>query len=96
MNFDRKQILALRYELEEVGYVNDEQTKFGSAFEHQREDIFEDLAKTGYSKSLAHSGGFFDENGAVYWYYDPDLVSYLEAKKLTLKWVCETSNKGAD
>ena len=87
MNFDQPTILAMKTQLMEVGYANDEQFLGSSAFEHMRKAIFEDLREVGYTQSLYLEGRFFPEDGAVYWFYDPDMITREEAIIMTEKWV---------
>ncbi|MBW3245460.1 hypothetical protein KUV57_22730 [Epibacterium sp. DP7N7-1] len=94
MNFDRSTILALKAQLEEIGYANDEQFLGAFAFEHRRNEIFADLHEAGYDQSLEHAGAFFDNLGAVYWYYDPELTSTEMARKLSENWAQDASKKG--
>lgn len=88
MNFDRSSILALKEQLEETGYSNDEQGHhLGSfVFEHRRNEILDDLQAVGYHKPLEHAGGFFPNVGGLYWFYDPEIITKSEAKVLSEEW----------
>lgn len=94
MKFDQPTILALKKQLEKTGYANDEQFLGSTVFEHHRQEIFEDLNSVGYSQSLRHEGGFFPQAGAVYWFYDPDMLSQSEALEETENWVSKTATQG--
>lgn len=86
MTFDEATILALKAQLEQEGYANDEQFLGSYAFEHRREEIFSDLREAGFSHELGHAGKFFDSIGALYWYYDPEMISRDDAIRLSEKW----------
>lgn len=87
MHFDEKTIRQLKAQLEEIGYANDEQFLGSAAFEHHHDEIVADLAQLGYEKLLLTSGDFYQESGALYWKYDPEMVSPLEAQFKSDSWV---------
>lgn len=96
MNFNKVTVLALKAQLEENGYANDEQFLGSFAFEHRRDEIFSDLREVDYSQKLGHAGAFFESIGALYWYYDPDMNSREDALKLSEKWARDASEKGSE
>ncbi|MFZ2871468.1 hypothetical protein [Zavarzinia sp.] len=96
MNFPSNLVEALKRALEQQGYANDEQHfnlgngSFGSyAFEHRKKEIIDDLRSIGYKKELESCGKFYDAHGAVYWFYDPEIIAYEDAVKRTDYWVDE-------
>lgn len=93
MNFDSSAIHALKAQLEEIGYANDEQFLGMTAFKHRMDDILQDLSDAGLTRSLKHEAKYYQEVGNVYWIYDPDLTTREEAFELTSKWLKETSEK---
>ncbi|WP_299969336.1 hypothetical protein [uncultured Roseobacter sp.] len=93
MNFDRSTIFSLKAQLEEIGYANDEQFLGAFAFEHRREEVISDLGEAGYHQDLGHGGAYIEDLGAIYWYYDPELTSRDEAKKLSEEWARRAYDK---
>lgn len=93
MKFDQPTILALKKQLEESGYANDEQFLGSSAFEHHRQEVLDDLNSVGYSQPLHHQGGYFPASGAVYWFYDPNMLDRSEALEKTERWVADTATQ---
>jgi hypothetical protein len=93
MKFDQPTILALKKQLEEIGYANDEQFLGSTAFKHHRQDVFDDLNIVGYSQPLHHEGGFFPQAGAVYWFYDQNMLDRSEALEKTERWVADTATQ---
>lgn len=90
-NFNRTTIIALKTQLDQVGYANDEQFLGSTVFEHRRQDLFNDLNSVGYSGSLSHEGEYFPEAGAVYWIYDSNMISRNQAVQMTRDWVAKTA-----
>lgn len=95
MNFDLQSIFALKSQLDETGYANDEQFLGAFAFEHRTEEIMEDLRQVGYSAELTLMGDFFPQSGAIYWLFDQRCMTIEEARRLTEEWSAQTSMNGA-
>lgn len=93
MNFDSSEIYAMKAQLEEIGYANDEQFLGMTTFKHRVDDIIQDLSDAGLTRPLEHEAKFYPEVGNVYWIYDPDLSTREQAFELTSKWVKDTSEK---
>ncbi len=94
VNFDRLTIKTLAGQLEEIGYANDEQFLGAYTFEHRVDEVFQDLSEIGYTRRLLHEGKYCSESGALYWYYDPEMISSDEAFTHTSRRVNDTSNRG--
>ena len=98
MNYDQTTILELKKQLEETGYANDEQFLGSTAFEHHEQEVFDDLNSVGYSQALRLEleGKYFPQAGAVYWYYDPNMISRSEALEKTECWVADPRKRGSE
>lgn len=75
--------------LRDDGYFNDESSGLGAAaFRHHFKDVEAALRLLGYDgPELAHNGHHYLDHGAVYWAYNPDRLSYEEARARTDQWV---------
>tara|TARA_R100001163_G_C4872305_1_gene73539 strand:- start:159 stop:452 length:294 start_codon:yes stop_codon:yes gene_type:complete len=82
---DARRVLKI---LEADGCINDENSQLGSAIKHFKAEIEAKLREVGYSGSKLVSGGhFYPAHGAVYWLYNPDVLSHEEARKNADRWV---------
>lgn len=93
MNFDSKVIQALKAQLEEIGYANDEQFLGMTIFKHHMDEVFQELSDAGLTRPLKHAARYYHDVGNVYWIYVPDLTTREESIELTEKWVKETSDR---
>ncbi len=87
MNFNGTTIRKVKDQLEEIGYFNDEQFLGSAAVKHHKDKIFIDLRSIGYEKTLSSNGGFYPETGALYWMYDEEMVSFVEATEMSNAFV---------
>lgn len=93
MNFDEKEVAALREVLEQFGYANDEQGTLGCAFQ-DAENLIKDLKLSGLSGEIV-SGGYTPEKSkgsSVYWLVmldeDEDLLAATKrGENETIKWI---------
>ncbi len=77
------------------GYLNDENSGFGTAFFKERLDELEQgFRSIGYDgEAFEHGGKYFAGNGNVLWIYDPDRLSANQAHAKTEAWVASAPQR---
>lgn len=78
--------------IDEVGYFNDENTKVGFAVKSPGQMIKQLDVKGVIVEKLDFRGHYYEGYGAVYYCFDKTVMDYIEARKLTDKWVEENSD----
>lgn len=77
------------------GYLNDENSGFGTPFLKGRLDELEQgFRSLGYDGEAFERGGkYFDGNGNVLWVYDPDRLSADQAYAKTEAWIASATQR---